>query len=56
MAGRRPQPRVASTSALDGSEACAPCFVTVSADDAQANELRAALAAIPGTLRTRVLY
>ncbi|HMT37910.1 MAG TPA: NAD(P)-dependent oxidoreductase, partial [Thermomonas sp.] len=30
--------------------------IDVSADDAQATELRAALAAIPGTLRTRVLY
>lgn len=30
--------------------------IDVSADDAQASELRAALAAIPGTLRTRVLY
>jgi D-3-phosphoglycerate dehydrogenase len=30
--------------------------IDVSADDAQAAELRAALAAIPGTLRTRVLY
>lgn len=30
--------------------------IDVSADDAQATELRAALTAIPGTLRTRVLY
>ena len=30
--------------------------IDVAADDAQASELRAALAAIPGTLRTRVLY
>ena len=30
--------------------------IDVSADDAQAAELRAELAAIPGTLRTRVLY
>ncbi|RZA15900.1 MAG: phosphoglycerate dehydrogenase, partial [Lysobacteraceae bacterium] len=30
--------------------------IDVSADDAQAADLRAALAAIPGTLRTRVLY
>ena len=30
--------------------------IDVSADDAQATELRSALAAIPGTLRTRVLY
>ncbi len=30
--------------------------IDVSANDAQATELRAALAAIPGTLRTRVLY
>lgn len=30
--------------------------IDVSADEAQANELRAQLAAIPGTLRSRVLY
>ena len=30
--------------------------IDVSADHAQAAELRAELAAIPGTLRTRVLY
>ena len=30
--------------------------IDVAADDAQASELRAALSAIPGTLRTRVLY
>ena len=30
--------------------------IDVAADDAQASELRTALSAIPGTLRTRVLY
>jgi D-3-phosphoglycerate dehydrogenase len=30
--------------------------IDVGADETQATELRAALAAIPGTLRTRVLY
>ena len=30
--------------------------IDVSADEAQANELKTKLAAIPGTLRSRVLY
>jgi D-3-phosphoglycerate dehydrogenase len=30
--------------------------IDVSAEEAKANELKAKLAAIPGTLRTRILY